>query len=86
MSAPDLNLPVLPEGIDPNQTVVSVVSFECRTCGDRSPWVDGQSDDAVGHAWDGDHADETGHRRFYMWTFQRSTAQVSGSRSVRRDR
>lgn len=86
MSETGKNLPALPEDIDPDQPVVSIVSFECRTCGDRSPWVDGESDDAVGHAWDGDHADEKGHRRFYMWTVQRNTAQVFGSRSVRRDR
>lgn len=73
-------LPELPEGVGPNESDVKFVRLECRTCGEVTPeWVrdtqDRESADRI-WAWDADHHDRTGHRKYYEWTVSRSTAEI----------
>jgi hypothetical protein len=65
----------LPSEIDPDEPVVSMVSMECRSCGERSPWLRNDTGVYAGK-WDGDHADQTGHRKFYVWKVTRQASQV----------
>ncbi|MEO3852597.1 hypothetical protein ABGB09_34110 [Streptomyces sp. B8F3] len=67
----------LAEGIDPDAPQVQSVSFECRSCGERGPWVRTDVKYATGPiAWDAQHEEETGHSRYYRWSVTRNTVRV----------
>ena len=71
-----MNLPAVPESIDPNAMIVTFGYFECRTCGQRSEVAPANERGTVVTAWDADHKVATGHRRFYLFTVTRQTSQV----------
>lgn len=71
-----MNLPALPADIGPDEYEVRFVMHECRGCGERSEWYRADTDSAHS-GWDGDHAREgKGHRKFYLYSFTRNTAQI----------
>lgn len=68
------NLPAMPD-IHPNAAEVGFAMFQCRTCGEQSPWVR-QDEQGRHHVWDHDHFNRTRHNKFYMYSLVRTNARV----------
>lgn len=72
-TAPAMRLPEIPES-DPH---VEFYAMQCRTCDVMGPWLSVTDGDSTAHLWDTDHAQGTGHKRFYRWSVTRNTASVA---------
>ncbi|MBA9005880.1 DUF7848 domain-containing protein [Thermomonospora cellulosilytica] len=74
MSQQPACLPALPE-IDPEESPVTFVMLECRTCGDSSGWMRDRGNSRH-YEWAMEHFDNVGHPNVYTWSVSRSTART----------
>ncbi|MEU4920252.1 hypothetical protein AB0G29_12935 [Streptomyces parvus] len=76
INPPPSGLPVgFPEDrVPPNAPEVAFGYFECRSCGAVSDWVKANEKGNLPTTWDADHKRIWEHKKFYMWTNQRTTS------------
>jgi hypothetical protein len=71
------NLPALPDGIGPDEPVVSFHAISCRECPEHSEWFrDDHDERGEPYDWQHAHASRAGHPTFYRWTLSRNTGKT----------